>query len=148
MFNDTLKIAVKEAAKIMSKGEDFVYNNFNIVNRFKILTQNVELLVISKGETGHSIMLINTEPYTSWENTPALFIPDSLKAANKYDPDEKVLLVANGVTIAQIDDFLKNNKCTYIGTTYKGKHESSEHYGMAPLREVSFSFSVTPGIYK
>ena len=148
MFNDTMKIVVAQCARYLNKDNAYVYNNFDIVNRFKHLHQNVEMIIISRGETGNSMALLNTEPYPSWENTPALYIPERIRVESKYTPDEKVMLIANGVSVEEIDEFLRNNKCTYVGTTYNGKHESSEYLGMAPLREVSFSFNITPGIFK
>lgn len=148
MFRDTMKITMNQGAKFMGKDEGFVYNNFNIVIRFKLLYQNVEVLVVACSDDGYGLVITNKEPYASWENTPVLMIPDSLKGKYFYNPDAKVMLTADKVSVDEIDEFLRDNKCTYTGTIYRGKHESSEHLGMVPVREAVFSFSVTPGIFK
>mgnify|MGYP006956045606 CR=1 FL=1 len=147
MFNDTIKIAMSQMGKMLGKDNAYIYNNFDIVNRFKVLTQRVEFMVISS-ERGHGLVIINTETYKNWENTPVLDIPDSLKMNKFYTPDHTLVMVNDVVTVEQIDELLKRNKCTYIGTTYKGKHDSNEYMGMAPIREVKMSFYVTPGIFK
>lgn len=147
MFNDTMKIALQEMAKSLQKDEAYVYNNFNIVNRFKLLDQNVEIMVIANGDN-LGIVVNNQEPYGSWENTPVFIIPDSLKGKYYCDPDKKFSFIASDITVEMIDDVLKANKSTYVGTIYRGKHESDEYIDALPVREITFTISVTPGIFK
>lgn len=145
MFNDTMKICVAQCAKFCGEDKAFVVNNFDIINKFKVLTQNVEIIVIANNN-GYNLAIVSTEPYPSWEKTPVMILPDELRA--KYKCDDKVLLVASGVSVETIDEVLRHNKSTYIGTAYKGKHESSKYLGAIPIREATFSLSITPGIFK
>lgn len=146
MFNDTMKISVMQAAKSLGKDEAYVFNNFNIVHRFKLLEQNVEIVASTSDHSGYELDIINTEPYRSWENTPIILLND--KMVSNYNPDKRVMLSMKHVTTDDIDDILRDNKSTYIGSTYKGKHESDQYLGLIPIREMKVSIDVTPGIFR
>ena len=44
------------------------------------------------------------------------------------------------------DSLIENNNCTYIGTTFKGRHDSDEYLGAVQIRETALSLTVNPGV--